>query len=95
MRRLQYLDGGFVSQVVVVMEHTTKKNEPKILDECSLPLTGKACVDLIITEKGVFAVDKEQGGLKLIELSEGVAIADIVQTTGCQFEVSPTLKPME
>ncbi|OQV16161.1 Succinyl-CoA:3-ketoacid coenzyme A transferase 1, mitochondrial [Hypsibius exemplaris] len=83
------------TKVVVVMEHTTKTNEPKILDDCSLPLTGKACVDLIITEKGVFSVNKENGTLTLIEIAEGVAVADIVQTTGCAFELAKDLKPMD
>ena len=82
-------------QVVVVMEHTTKKSEPKILDDCTLPLTGKACVDLIITEKCVFSVDKLNGTLTMIEIADGVAVADIVQTTGCAFEVAKDLKPME
>ena len=77
------------------MEHTTKKNEPKILDECSLPLTGKACVDMIITDKCVFQVDKENNRLILTELAEGVALSDVVQTTGCSFEVADNIKSMD
>ncbi|GAV01220.1 hypothetical protein RvY_11963 [Ramazzottius varieornatus] len=83
------------TKVVVVMEHATKSNEPKILDECSLPLTGKACVDLIITEKCVFQVDKENNRLILTELAEGVALEDVVQTTGCSFEVADTIMSMD
>lgn len=81
------------TRVVVTMEHTAKGGAPKILSTCNLPLTGKNCVDLIITEKGVFEVDKETG-LTLVEIAEGVEIQDIVNITACQFRVSENLKPM-
>ncbi|XP_054714873.1 succinyl-CoA:3-ketoacid coenzyme A transferase 1, mitochondrial-like [Uloborus diversus] len=81
------------TKVVVVMEHTAKDNAPKIVESCSLPLTGKNCVDMIITEKGVFNVDKENG-LTLVELADGVTVEDIISTTNCQFEISPDVKPM-
>lgn len=81
------------TKVVVAMEHTAKGGAHKILDECSLPLTGKGCVDLIITEKAVFEVVKERG-LVLAELAEGVTLQEVVDATGCMFEVSPDLKPM-
>jgi len=51
-----------------------------------LPLTGSKVVDLIITEKCVFEVNKEDG-LTLIELAEGVEIPDIISSTGCEFKV--------
>lgn len=54
---------------------------------------GKQVVDLIITEKGVFSVDKENG-LTLIEIADGVGIEDILMTTGCNFQVAEDLKPM-
>lgn len=81
------------TKVVVTMEHTAKDGTPKILGSCTLPITGKQCVDLIITEKGVFSVGKEQG-LTLIELADGSTLEEIVETTGCSFEVSPDLQPM-
>nr|CAD7573924.1 unnamed protein product [Timema californicum] len=81
------------TKVVVTMEHTAKDGSHKILPHCSLPLTGKKCVDLIITEKGVFEVDPEEG-LTLIEIADSVELADILQSTGCEFQVSPDLKPM-
>lgn len=81
------------TKVVVAMEHTAKGGKHKILDSCSLPLTGKNCVDLIITEKAVFEVNQETG-LTLTEIAEGVTIQDVVDNTGCLFEVSPDLKPM-
>uniref|UniRef100_A0A665X858 Succinyl-CoA:3-ketoacid-coenzyme A transferase n=1 Tax=Echeneis naucrates TaxID=173247 RepID=A0A665X858_ECHNA len=66
----------------------------KILDKCSLPLTGKQCVDRIITEKAVFDVDKTKG-LTLIEVWEGLTPDDIKACTGTHFEVSPKLRPMQ
>ncbi|KAL1116618.1 hypothetical protein AAG570_005090 [Ranatra chinensis] len=81
------------SKVVIVMEHTSKKGSPKIVPSCSLPITGKGCVDMIITEKGVFEIDKEKG-LTLIEIAEGVELPEIMTTTGCEFNVSPDLKAM-
>ncbi|XP_026470349.1 succinyl-CoA:3-ketoacid-coenzyme A transferase, mitochondrial [Ctenocephalides felis] len=81
------------TKVVVTMEHNAKNGSHKILENCTLPLTGKNCVDMIITEKGVFEVDAEKG-LTLIEIAEGVKVEDIVVATGCEFEVSPDLKPM-
>ncbi|CAG0898280.1 unnamed protein product [Darwinula stevensoni] len=81
------------TKVVITMEHTAKGGVHKILPECTLPLTGKNCVDMIITEKAVFNVDKERG-LILSEIAEGVTVQDVVEATGCDFEVSPDLKPM-
>lgn len=82
------------TKVVVTMEHSAKNGEHKILPQCKLPLTGKNCVDLIITEKCVFQVDHE-AGLTLIELADGVEVADIITSTGCEFQVSPDLQPMQ
>ncbi|EFX89209.1 hypothetical protein DAPPUDRAFT_220335 [Daphnia pulex] len=81
------------TKVVIAMEHTAKGGAHKILEECTLPLTGKECVDMIITEKAVFEVAKGRG-LVLTELAEGVTVQEVVDATGCMFEVSPDLKPM-
>ncbi|UXI69314.1 3-oxoacid CoA-transferase [Tahibacter amnicola] len=75
-----------VKRVVVLMEHTAKDGSPKILPECQLPLTGKQCVNLIITDLCVFEV-KQGGGLALIELHEGVSLDDVKARTGCPFDV--------
>ncbi|XP_004450661.1 succinyl-CoA:3-ketoacid coenzyme A transferase 2, mitochondrial-like [Dasypus novemcinctus] len=82
------------TKVVVTMEHSTKAKEHKIVDKCTLPLTGKQCVNRIITEKAVFDVDKMKG-LTLIELWEGLTVDDIKKCTGCAFTVSPNLRPMQ
>jgi 3-oxoacid CoA-transferase subunit B len=61
------------------MEHTNKSGQPKILNECSLPLTGKGVVDLIITDLGVLEVGPE--GLTLIELAPGATVEEIQSKT--------------
>ncbi|XP_003505099.1 succinyl-CoA:3-ketoacid coenzyme A transferase 2A, mitochondrial isoform X1 [Cricetulus griseus] len=88
------LVSGDKTKVVVTMEHCTKKKQPKILEKCTMPLTGKRCVDLIITEKAVFDVDPKKG-LTLVELWEGSSLDEVKATTGCAFKVSPDLKPMQ
>jgi 3-oxoacid CoA-transferase subunit B len=69
-----------VQRVVVLMEHTTKHGEPKIIPQCTLPLTGLGVVDRIITDLGVF--DVAPGGLKLVELAEGVSREEVAGKTG-------------
>jgi 3-oxoacid CoA-transferase subunit B len=73
-------------RVIVVMEHVTKTGEHKILDVCTLPLTGKACVDRIITDRCVFDVTPD--GLELIELAPGESVESIRTLTGCDFHVA-------
>ncbi|XP_029544863.1 succinyl-CoA:3-ketoacid coenzyme A transferase 1, mitochondrial-like isoform X2 [Oncorhynchus nerka] len=82
------------TKVVVTMEHSAKGDKHKILESCTLPLTGKQCVDRIITEKAVFDVDKASG-LTLIEIWEGLTPDDIRACTGTDFAVSPNLRPMQ
>jgi 3-oxoacid CoA-transferase subunit B len=68
-----------VKRIVVVMDHANKKGETKVLKECTLPLTGKAVVDRIITDLCV--MDVVEGGLKVIELAPGVTMDEVKSKT--------------
>ena len=68
-----------VGRVVVVMDHTNKAGESKVLKACTLPLTGKAVVDRIITNLGV--LDVVEGGLRIVEVADGVTEDEIRQAT--------------
>ena len=81
-----------VKRVVVVMDHVSKGGAPKILETCSLPLTGKGVVDLIITDLAVIAIDRKQGRLMLLEAAPGVPLEEIVTKTGAALDVS-AVKP--
>ena len=70
---------GGVQRVIVLMEHCTKKGDSKILPACTLPLTGKAVVNRIITDLGVLDVTPE--GLKLVELADDVSFDDLQAAT--------------
>ncbi|BDZ44428.1 CoA transferase subunit B [Naasia aerilata] len=76
-------------RVIVVMEHVAKSGEHKILTECALPLTGKACVNRIITDRAVFDVTED--GLELIELAPGETVDGVRELTGCAFRVADSL----
>jgi len=80
-----------VKRVVVVMEHTAK-GEPKLLRKCTLPLTGTAVIDMVITDLAVFTIDKEHGtGMTLVELAEGVTLAEVKAKTQAEFKVASEL----
>ncbi|KAK5195064.1 hypothetical protein LTR96_002938 [Exophiala xenobiotica] len=81
------------TKVIVTMEHTDKKGRPKIVNQCSLPLTGKACVSMIITDLGVFDVNFKTG-LTLIEIADGVTIDEIKAKTEAPFKVAVDLRSM-
>ncbi len=83
------------SRVVVTMEHCAKGGAHKILSDCSLPLTGKSCVDRIITDMCVMDVLPNGNGLELIEIADDFTVDDVVAATGCTFTVSESLKSME
>ncbi|MBO1080218.1 CoA-transferase, partial [Roseomonas haemaphysalidis] len=74
-----------VKKVVVLMEHTAG-GKPKLLKACTLPLTGKAVVDVVITELAVFGIDRAQGRMTLVELAPGVTEAEIRDKTEADYE---------
>src|SRR4051812_43026791 len=80
-----------VKRVVVLMEHTAK-NEPKLLHRCTLPLTGAGVVDTVITDLGVFAIDKKAGAMELIELAPDVSFDEIKEKTEASFRVRSGLE---
>lgn len=68
-----------VGRVIVVMDHTNKRGETKLLKECTLPLTGKGVVDRIITNLGV--LDVVEGGLSIVEVADGVTMDELRAAT--------------
>ena len=74
-----------VKKIVVVMEHTNKAGESKILRKCTLPLTGTGCVDMIISDLCVFTLERGKSGLKLIELAPGVSLDEVSAKTQARF----------
>jgi 3-oxoacid CoA-transferase subunit B len=77
-------------RVIVLMEHVTKNGEHKILDQCDLPLTGRSCVDRIITDLAVFDVTED--GLVLLELAPGVSEDEVREKTGAAYTVADSLR---
>src|SRR6202044_3052612 len=76
-----------VKRVVVVMEHTEKSGAPKLVKACTLPLTGQGVVDLVITELGVFDVNRGKSPLSLVELAPGVTVDEVKAKTEAAFAV--------
>jgi 3-oxoacid CoA-transferase subunit B len=75
-----------VKKVVVLMEHSAK-GEPKLLERCTLPLTGARVVDMVITDLGVFGID--EGGMTLLEMAPGITVDEIRYKTEAGFKVGP------
>ncbi len=74
-----------VKRVIVVMEHANKAGESKLLRKCTLPLTGKDCVDMVITDLAVFTKQRGRAGLDLVELAPGVTLDEVKARTEAGF----------
>jgi 3-oxoacid CoA-transferase subunit B/3-oxoadipate CoA-transferase beta subunit len=77
-----------VKRVVVVMEHTEKSGAPKLVNACSLPLTGQGVVDLVVTDLAVFDVSRGKSPLTLLELAPGVTLDEVKAKTEAPFQVA-------
>ena len=77
-----------VKRVVVVMDHVEKSGAPKLLTACTLPLTGARVVDLLITDLGVFDINRGKSPLTLTALADGVTLDEIAAKTEARFEVA-------
>jgi len=77
-----------VRRVVVVMDHVEKSGAPKLLTRCTLPLTGVKVVDLLITDLGVFEIDRHKGGVTLTELAPDVTVDEVRAKTEAAFAVA-------
>ena len=77
-----------VKRVIVVMDHVSKDGSPKVLQACTLPLTGVGVVDMIITDLAVFTRDEGQGSLVLRELSPGTSLETVREATEARFSVA-------
>jgi 3-oxoacid CoA-transferase subunit B len=79
-----------VRRVIVVMEHCERSGAPKVLQHCSLPLTGARVVDLLVTDLAVFEIDRKAGRARLSELAPGVSVEAVRAKTEAAFEVAVT-----
>ena len=74
-----------VKKIIVVMEHNAKDGSPKFIPECTLPLTGKNVVDMIVTDLAVFKRDDHAGPFRLIELAPGVTAEEVAEKTTAHY----------
>jgi len=74
-----------VKRLIVVMEHANKNGKPKLVKSCSLPLTGSRCVDVVITDLAVFAIDRKAGEMRLTELAPGMSLEEVKARTDADF----------
>lgn len=80
-----------VKKIVIMMDHCAKDGSSKLMESCTLPLTGKNVVDMVVTDLAVFNVDAETG-LTLTELAPGATLEQIKEKTACPFSIADNLK---
>ncbi len=83
-----------VKKVIVMMEHVTKKGGAKLITACTLPLTGRRCVDMIVTDLAVLEMDPDQRRFRLVELAPGVSVDDVTSKTTAEIIVTQSLETM-
>ena len=79
------------TKVIATMQHVSKDGTPKIVSECSLPLTGARSVSMIVTDLAVFKVDRVAGELTLTDIAEGITLDELRAKTACDFRVADVL----
>jgi len=84
-----------VKKVIVMMDHCNKKGQPKILKECTLPLTGKRCIDMVITDLCVLQMDYDTHRFVLTELAPGVEKSEVLDKTEAEITIAETLETIE
>jgi 3-oxoacid CoA-transferase subunit B len=77
-----------VKRVIALMEHTNKAGQSKILKQCTLPLTGRRCIDMVITDLCVFHLDRAGNGMRLTELAPGVTLDEMNAKTEAGFDAA-------
>lgn len=80
-------------RVVVAMQHVDRSGDKKLLDKCTLPITGLNCIDLVVSDFGVFSIKNNR--FTLLEKAKDVSVEDIIKHTGAPVDVSPELKDIE
>jgi 3-oxoacid CoA-transferase subunit B len=81
-----------VNKVVVIMDHVTRKGDPKLIPTCTLPLTGLRCIDMIITDLCVMKMNKDKQRFEITELAPDVTIDEVLEKTTAEVLVSATCK---
>ena len=81
-----------VKRVIVIMDQTSKDGSSKLLHRCTLPLTGSGVIDMVITDLGVFEIDKVEGHMVLVELADGVSLEEIEAKTEASYTVAGPLQ---
>ena len=81
-----------VKRVVVIMDQCAKDGSSKLLHRCTLPLTGSGVIDMVITNLGVFEIDKVEGHMVLVELADDVTLDEIRTQTEANYTIAEGLQ---